>query len=60
MFSELLLFAKKMKFMIKGGMQFYVQVFPWRFCFMRGHSLVELTEYDNSAAGIIHIHNAYR
>ena len=31
----------------------YFQVFPWYFYFMRGHSLVELTEHDDSAADII-------
>ena len=39
---------KKMKFLTK-----YFQVFPWHFYFMRGHSLVELTEHDDSAADII-------
>ena len=29
------------------------QVFPWYFYFMRGHSLVELTENGDSAANII-------
>ena len=65
------LFAKKMKFLTKGGIQCISQVFPWHFCFMREHSLVELTEYDGSAANImvhsIHIctaasivHSVYR
>ena len=31
----------------------YFQVFPWHFCFMRGHSLVELAEHDDSAADMI-------
>ena len=31
----------------------YFHVFPWHFYFMRGHSLVELTEHDDSAADII-------
>ena len=46
------LFAKKMKFLTKGGIHSISQVFPWHFCFMREHSLVELTEHDNSAAYI--------
>ena len=32
---------------------FYFQVFPWHFCFMRRHSLAELTENGNSAAEIM-------
>ena len=31
----------------------YFQVFPWHFYFIREHTLVELTEHDNSAADII-------
>ena len=50
---ELFLFAKKMKFLTKGGIHCISQVFPWHFYFMRGHSLVELTEHDDSAADII-------
>ena len=50
---ELYLFAKKMKFLTKGGIHCISQVFPWHFYFMRGHSLVELTEHDDSAADII-------
>ena len=53
MFLELLLFAKKMKFLTKGGIHCISQVFPWHFYFMRGHSLVELTEHDDSTADII-------
>ena len=34
------------------------QVFPWHFYFMREHSLVELTEHDDSAANII-VHSMY-
>ena len=52
MFLELFLFAKKMKF-LRVGLSFHFQVFPWHFYFMRGHSLVELTEHDDSAAHII-------
>ena len=47
------LFAKKMKFFTKGGIHCISQVFPWNFYFMREHSLVELTEHDDSAANII-------
>ena len=47
------LFAKKMKFLTKGGIHCTSQVFPWHFYFMREHSLVELTEHDDSAANII-------
>ena len=59
MFLELFLFAKKMKFLTKGGIHCISQVFPWHFYFMRGHSLVELTEHDDSAADII-LHSMYR
>ena len=44
--AVLLLFVEKMKFL-------YFQVFPWHFYFMRGHSLVGMTEHDDSAADII-------
>ena len=45
---------KKMKFLTyKGGIHCISQVFPWHFYFMRGHSLVELTEHDDNAADII-------
>ena len=37
----------------KSGIHCISQVFPWHFYFMRGHSLVELTEHDDSAAEII-------
>ena len=49
MFLELFLFADKMKF-LRDSLHF--QVFPWHFYFMRGHSLVDLTEHDDSAANI--------
>ena len=52
------LFAKKMKLLTKGGIHCISQVFPWHFYFMREHSLVELTEHDNSAANII-VHSIY-
>ena len=43
-----------MKLLTKGGTDsLHFQVFPWHFCFMRGHSLVELTEHDDGAADII-------
>ena len=50
------LFAKK--FLTKGGIHCISQVFPWHFYFMREHSLVELTEHDDSAANII-VHSMY-
>ena len=37
----------------KGGIHCISEVFPWYFYFMREHSLVELTEHDDSAANII-------
>ena len=54
MFLEMFLFAKKMKLLTKV----YFQVFPWYFYFMRGHSLVELTEHDDNAADIM-VHTMY-
>ena len=51
------LFAKKIKFLTnKSGIHcisVISQVIPWHFYFMREHSLVELTEHDDSAANII-------
>ena len=44
---------KKDVILDKGRDLLYFHVFPWRFYFMRGHSLVELTEHDDSAANII-------
>ena len=53
------LFAKKMKFLNKGGIHCISQVFPsWHFCFMREHSSVELMEHDDSAANIM-VHSMY-
>ena len=52
------LFAKKKKFLTKGGIYCISQVFPWHFYYMREHSLVELTEHDDSAANII-VHSMY-
>ena len=52
------LFAKKMKFLTKGGIHCISQVFPWHFYFMREHSLVGLTEHDDSAANVI-VHSMY-
>ena len=49
---------KKDKFLTKGGIHCISQVFPWHFYFMREHSLVELTEHDDSAANII-VHSMY-
>ena len=62
---------KKDEILDEGRDSLYFQVFPWHFYFMREHSLVELTEHDDSAADIvshnIHIctatfivHNVYR
>ena len=48
MFLELFLFAKKVKFLTKGGIHCISQVFPWHFYF-----IVELTEHDDIAADII-------
>ena len=48
-------FAKNMKFW-RDSLDF--QVFPWHFYFVRGHSLVELTEHDNSADDIM-VHSMY-
>ena len=53
MFLELFLFAKKIKFLTKGGIHCISRSSPWHFYFMRRHSLVELTEHDDSAADII-------
>ena len=44
---------KKDEILDLGRDSLYFQVFPWHFYFMRGHSLVELTEHDDSAADII-------
>ena len=33
------LFAKKMKFLTKGGIHCIFKVFAWHFCFMREHSV---------------------
>ena len=52
------LFAKKMKFLTKGGIHCISQVFSWHFCFMLEHSLAELTEHDDSAANIM-VHRMY-
>ena len=49
-----------MKFLTKGGIHFISRSFlqPCHFYFMRGHSLVELTEHDDSVADII-VHSMY-
>ena len=49
MFLELFLFAKNMKF---AGFILFPGI-PLTLYFMRGHSLVELTEHGNSAADIM-------
>ena len=49
---------KKDEIFTKGGNHCISQVFPWHFYFMREHSLVELTEHDDSTAYII-VHNMY-
>ena len=59
MFLELFLFAKKTKFLTKGGIHCTSRSSLVFFYFMRGNSLVELTEHDDSAADII-VHNVYR
>ena len=59
MFLELFLFAKKSKFLTKGGIhRTFRSSLAWHFYFMRGHSLVELTEHDDSAADIP-VHSMY-
>ena len=47
--------SKEDEILDQGRDSLYFQVFPWHFC-LRGHSLVELTEHDDSAADII-LHN---
>ena len=47
---------KKNEILDEGRDALYAQVFAWHFnflCFIRGHSLVELTEHDDSAADIM-------
>ena len=56
MFLELFLFAKKMKFSRAGFIVF--TGLPLALYFMRGHSLVELTEHDDSVADVI-VHSTY-
>ena len=51
-FSRILNFQPH-KIWSKGGIRCIFQIFPWHFYFMRGHSLVELTEHDDNAADII-------
>ena len=36
-----------------GRYSLYFHIFPWHLYFMRGHSLVELTDHDDSATDII-------
>ena len=44
---------KKDEILDNGRDSLCFQVSPWHFHFMRGHSLVELMEHDNSAADIM-------
>ena len=57
MFLELFLFAKK-KNLDERRDSMYFQVFPSHFYFVRGPSLVELTEHDNSPADNM-VHSMY-
>ena len=56
-FLRLFLFAKKMKMFSKGGFIVFSGL-PLALYFMHGHSFVELTEHDISAADII-VHSMY-
>ena len=52
---------KKYEILDSGRDSLYFQVFPWHLHFVRGHSLVELTEHDNSADDImVHSMHIYR
>ena len=51
------LFAKKMKF-LRAGFIVFPRSSLGTFFFMREHSLVELTEHDDSAANIV-VHSMY-
>ena len=53
MFLELFLFEKKIKFLTKGGIHCISRSSLGAFYFLRGHSFVELTEHDDSAADTI-------
>ena len=44
---------KKYEILDQGRDSLYFQVFRWHFYFMRGHSLIELTEHGYSAADIM-------
>ena len=50
--------SQKYEILDEGRDLLYFQVLPWHFNFLRGHSLVELTEHDDSAADII-VHGMY-
>ena len=51
---------KKYEFLDYARDSLYFQVLPEHFHFMRGHSLVELTEYDNnSSVADIMAHSVY-
>ena len=56
MSPRVFLLAKKMKFLIKGGIHCISQGFPWHFYFMREHSLVELTEHDVVVVVVVDSH----
>ena len=59
MFLELFLFAKKNEILLRAEFIVLPGLLLVFFYFMRGNSLVELTEHDDSAADII-VHNVYR
>ena len=56
MFLELFLFAKEMKFLTKGGIDCISRSSLGTFILCAG-SLVELTEYDDSAPDHIILHS---
>ena len=51
--------CKKDEIIDEGWDSLYFQVFSWHFYFVRGHSLVKLTEHDNSSAADIIVHSMY-
>ena len=58
MFLELFLFAKLMKFWAKGGIHCFSGPPGAILFYARALALVELMEYDNSAADIM-VHSTY-
>ena len=56
--SEGVPLRKKYEILDSGRDSLYFQVFPWHLYFVRGHSLVELTEHYNSADDIM-VHSMY-